>query len=1031
MSLVELHQGDRRMNGTDFSPRPVTDRLYDIQGEGHRATSENMIPSAPAIQSMLKTRTEMGDISSLVMQRPRRGTVHAEDHLGANRISSTAYTTPSSCLRDFKGQVQGNWTPHRQIVPRHPAPYAQPSPFRGSIPSDQMRSPVRGTSYTYPREHYPNTIAASQPYPSPSGYRSSSMLSRTSRPTTPLYQPVALRQIGYRISSVMSSNMSGLGPPTRESPESATSLPGASLSFHSSAHGRNESDFDDMRIPGAFPDDSIRSTRLAQRTLRHLPSQISSNLVLSSTPSTASPLGLPIGGPSRQFAVETETSIPIFYDYTEGFDDEVYSNAKVSTASLSSSGPRDMPMEGQLHVARTRKGVPLGRGFGYSTGQHPDGTPRFRVRNFVNQSPEVAGPPGTSPSKPDAQNHEMSFDTTPRQHVPRPSTLVSGAKTTDESSGYRAGVVAERRSTLSNPDACNHLRVAGISHSKRTSRPSLERWNNANPDIAHSNRTSRASLERWENANPDIAHSNRTSRPSLERWDNANPDIAHTGIDNSYPARSKASAHDNVENYVETFELESTEDAAELEWMRATLKSEYESGALAELNTFGLNAKHHRCGRSGNVRMPAARSIERTETGSLQTFNVPSTNLTTDLDKQKDHTRPLASSTASSSKQTSAMVPRQDSPPLLSRASFPWLTGGTNAFDENISERPVSSSLGRASSQASSSFKFRQHEGAAPSTSGAALDSSISPKNDDKLATPSQQLRLKIFQSEAAPSTSSVELRPWNLDESYPWATTSPDVRVDAPFIAPAADNQPYKSPRFKLKMFGTSMSYRKVRRSEDLSVSATPRVSGVARDNSTDVREGKQSGRFDYPGRSDSKTHVNGTPAAVGVEAKEAARSTWETPYRSSNGGAAKDDKALPSLDVTPLSVDHPLEMRSVFSDDSSDQGRRSSIRDRISSLRARLATPPPPPPPPHLALRSLEGSGTIKGCHTPLPLEPQSREWNQDRLETTARPNSNSIRFKARKAAARIRRWMTKRRKQVVRLGKRSIRVEAGGTT
>ena len=919
----------------------------------------------------------MGDITSLVMQRPRRGTVHAGDPLGANRVSSATYVTPSSCLRDFKGSVQGNWTPHRQVVPRRSAPYAQLSPFRGSIPGDQMRSPVRGASYTYPREYYPNPIAASQPYPPPSGYRSSSMLSRTSRPTTPLYQPVALRQIGYRMSSAMSANMSGLGPPTRESPESATSLPGASPS----GHGRNESDYDDMRIPGAFPEDNIRSTRSAQRPLRHQPSQMSSNLVWSSTSSTALPLGLPIEGPSRQSAVETETSVPIFYDYTEGFGDEVNSTAKVSTTSLSSSATRDIPPEGQLHVRRTRKEDPLGPGFGDSAGPHPDGMPRLRVRNFANQSPEVAEPSGALPSRPDAQSYEISFDTTARQHVPRPSTLVSESEPIGESSGYRTSVVAERRSTLSNPEACNHSKGTGISY-----------------------------------------YSNRVSRPSLENWDDAEPDVARTGIDRSYPAPSNTSVHDNAENHVETFELESTEDPAELEWRRATLESEYESGALAELNTFGLNAKHNRCGRSGNVRM-----TERTEIESLQTPNVPSTNLATDPDEQQDHTQPLASSSASSSKKTPPTVSRHDSPPLLSRASFPWLVGGTNAFDGNISDRAVSSSLGRVSSQASSSFKFSQHQRAAPSTSGAAaLDSSVSPQDDDKLATPSQQLRLKMFQSDPAPSTSSAELRPWNLDESYPWATTSPDVSVDAPFIAPAADNLPSKSPRFRLKMFGTSIPYRKARRSEDVSVSATPRVSSVARDNSTDVREGKQSGRLDHPGRFDSTLHVNGTPEMVGVELKEAAMSAWDTSFGSLSRGAVKDDNTLTSLDVTPLSVDHPLEMRSVFSDDSSDQGRRSSIRNRISSMRARFATPPPPP-----ALRSLEGSGTIKGCHTPLQLEPRSSERNQDRVDTGVRPNNNNIRFMARKAAARIRRWMTKRRKQVVRLGKRTVGVEAGGTT
>ncbi len=953
--------------------------------------SENAAPSTAAIQSMLKTTTELGDINPLVMSPPRR-VLHPLNYPGTNH-QPTGEFSASHCLRDFRGQSQ--WTSTRRPpAPRYSAPYPQGRPLRGpSLTSFQgpVRNTLRTGVYGPPPGYVAATAAAMQQghMLHPSGtFGNPPVLNRAVRPSSPFYQPTAIRPLNYRAFSPAYSDFGGYARPTRGFLEPTVSSRTTASSPSMSGYGQQSGSHQrDGKMPGSYPE-STESVRHPFRVLRRQPSQLSSNRTPSSHSEQNSPLSLPpaahLGGDMGR--KETPT-VPLFYDYSEAFGDEDYSS-KASTRSLSSFATRESG--GDMRGLMPRPQVPA-----------------IPLKHSARAA------------------HSLSMDTT--------------RSTTDEYAGYRSSSSDRAAMTIGGAgsrDGESEYDAPGQESSVQLS--SLCGSYEPGPPVpAHRTSmgvSSETSLQKTDSylgsKSSDFANDSGEASPNwvtIKRSSN--------GEDHD-PAVPSSDSSASVPIKIESVEADTTdESSAELVWRRTVLSAEQHAGVLAELNASGLTARNYRrtISPEGGRRVVQESMIDvdrNTARPGLQTRDT-----TTVVDTHLCTTRQSNSNTDFIEERTAFVQEDQDSPVLLSRASFPWLVGGLGTLDgasqENITARlrQSRSSLLRGSPLANSSLPGPEAP-LVPSSPDKMLGSPLSPP---------QKFKLKMQHAKLAPSTSTVHLRPWNLDENYPWTSTAPDVRVDASFVATEATPEQVKPRKFKLKMFRPSISSRKSLQLGDDSgagASASKRLSDTVMGFTNEEgrhRRSKQLGRFRLQLASSGDT-------------KDAAINNPEGLLPTT--GSSKPTELVPPISncihhqfLSLNCPDQPQELRSVFSEDSSDDGvehRRSSIRHRISSFRARFGSPP--------VLRSLDGSSSsgeakrVNGASSG-----EAKRVNKQSSTSAERPRPSAgtstseypppsspssrafsaFRMKVRtwKVMDRFRRWVAKRREQVAKMRRRSV--------
>jgi hypothetical protein len=208
--------------------------------------------------------------------------------------------------------------------------------------------------------------------------------------------------------------------------------------------------------------------------------------------------------------------------------------------------------------------------------------------------------------------------------------------------------------------------------------------------------------------------------------------------------------------------------------------------------------------------------------------------------------------------------------------------------------------------------------------------------------SPPPKFRIKSRFFDAQRSHSPANSRPWNLDESYPWYGQQPTIRLSSlRSMIPVTQ----RGPKFKLRVTRASIS-----------PSGTIRINPEAR-SSLDLRSPKDlftsssnlSGIFRQVGRQFSSrkssavletTAGNGTQAPFMVLA-----STQSNGYHGHN-----PDLLGPPSSPTAAYPTSPTEVRSFFSEDSSQIRGHNSLRKRISNLRARIPNPYTSRPPVHL---------------------------------------------------------------------------------
>ena len=211
------------------------------------------------------------------------------------------------------------------------------------------------------------------------------------------------------------------------------------------------------------------------------------------------------------------------------------------------------------------------------------------------------------------------------------------------------------------------------------------------------------------------------------------------------------------------------------------------------------------------------------------------------------------------------------------------------------------------------------------SESGGEGNSHVKSKEEKVAPTkpPSRHSTLAFEKDSVASSHGS---RPWNDDCNYPWSDQLPDLAVSIPAPHSEARGRPGILPRFKLKLQRASSSAdsaRLVKRRGSSDETSSRRNSRLfSRQVSTPKSRPK-------PRFSNSPGEINSSHAIKPAPLQTRFVEGFNLPSRI--GGAV----GSPKITLSPPS---PVqEVRSFFSDDSSQAGQKASLRKRLSEFKSR----------------------------------------------------------------------------------------------
>lgn len=200
---------------------------------------------------------------------------------------------------------------------------------------------------------------------------------------------------------------------------------------------------------------------------------------------------------------------------------------------------------------------------------------------------------------------------------------------------------------------------------------------------------------------------------------------------------------------------------------------------------------------------------------------------------------------------------------------------------------------------------------------------------------PKLKIRLRRSELTTAPTTSETP-RPWNLEESYPWSG-EPVFKLGSAAGPQQPTNQLRKAPKFKLKVSRPSVSsFETIQVNRD----AVEGRESLGLENPTDLftppsRQYGIHALFSKVSRHFSHTKKAGVAKSISMVNVNSGGQVHRTVGSSDRGSSL--DLGVPQLQI-PLSTG---EARSFFSDDSSQIQESTSLRRRITNLRARLPTP------------------------------------------------------------------------------------------
>lgn len=355
----------------------------------------------------------------------------------------------------------------------------------------------------------------------------------------------------------------------------------------------------------------------------------------------------------------------------------------------------------------------------------------------------------------------------------------------------------------------------------------------------------------------------------------------------------------------------------------------------------------------------------------------------------------------------------EDSPILLSKASFPWLTADFTPLTMDTSVELLSLS---SNSVTPTSLQPSKEE--APPRKNPSFTASTSPWR--KLSSPSSiddgrtgaqqvpKFKLRLHKSEVGKSTSPPELSPSQLNKRYPWTAMSLRRSRDLPKIEIQYTSLDSKQPRFKLRVLRTSSSsagkFIRFRKSDPTGITQESQPQAGNSSKAT----GKRNNGVQLSEGFERKLYKSHEPGFLQPKLEHGSENgLFENSSRHSK------DPSAAIHPVLTLAIDNPSELRSVFSDDSSDLEGQSSIRDRLNSLRAKFAVSQV-----FRAQESVGNDGSIRNqfSFTRKPVQSGS-----------AQPTKSYItagRSRSRRVVERFKRWIVRRKTQASRYRKRFVR-------
>ncbi len=202
----------------------------------------------------------------------------------------------------------------------------------------------------------------------------------------------------------------------------------------------------------------------------------------------------------------------------------------------------------------------------------------------------------------------------------------------------------------------------------------------------------------------------------------------------------------------------------------------------------------------------------------------------------------------------------------------------------------------------------------------------LGPQQKEKIdiTHKSSQPRLNLKKRIAKASIDSLpDSRPWNLSTSYPWTDEDPQFEVTMPDASKDSQLDDVKLPRFKLRIHRASSSIggpvKLVKQAPPPLELSAPRKTSL----SSDLF---RSSTFNSKPRPSITITQNNSSHTGPIATRFAGNIT--SPLRTSI--------ASPCISLVPPSPGLNLEVRSFFSDDSSQVQPKGSLRKRISQLRA-----------------------------------------------------------------------------------------------
>ena len=191
--------------------------------------------------------------------------------------------------------------------------------------------------------------------------------------------------------------------------------------------------------------------------------------------------------------------------------------------------------------------------------------------------------------------------------------------------------------------------------------------------------------------------------------------------------------------------------------------------------------------------------------------------------------------------------------------------------------------------------------------------------DDQKIQRTPPKYKLKVRNS----LDSSPNSRPWNFDSSYPWTNPPPELGVAIPEQSENSLQNVNKLPRFKLK----------IQRASLLTKGPTKLTKPSPMESFTSPKPSMSSDYFQ------SRFSTQTSRPSVTITQNNSSHSGPVAARFAVNNHRHMPSSVAPTINLVPPSPNLNLEVRSFFSDDSSQIPPRGSLRKRFSQLKAMAA--------------------------------------------------------------------------------------------